>query len=194
MCGRYTVNTEDEIIEMREIIQEISIRLSKEYMEAYGGREAYPSMRAPVITTERELTLCKWGFKKWNSNGVIFNARSEGIATSRFFASHLKTGRCIVPASSYFEWQRQNNKPVTKYKIFANNEKSLYMAGIIRSNPNSDDEFAIITREAAKNISFIHHRMPLILNKEQIILWLDGNYYERLLYNESVPVDYKEVG
>lgn len=194
MCGRYTVNTEDEIIEMREIIQEISIRLSKEYMAAYGGKEAYPSMDAPVITDEKELILCKWGLKKWNSNGVIFNARSEGVATSKFFAPHLKTDRCIVPASSYFEWQRENNKAIAKYKIFADNHKPLYMAGIIRKNPDSHDEFAIITRDAAENISFIHHRMPLILNEEQVILWLDKNHYQRLLYTESISVDYKKVG
>lgn len=29
MCGRYLVNTEDELTEIREILKEISLRISK---------------------------------------------------------------------------------------------------------------------------------------------------------------------
>lgn len=181
MCGRYTVNTEDEIMEMRDIIQEISIRIMNEAEFDY-GKEAYPSCIAPVITPNKQLSLAKWGFEKWDKKGVIFNARSETIETNKVFSHYLNNGRCIIPASSYYEWIRLNNKPIEKYRIFSEEGKPIFMAGIIKNNINlNKQEYVIITRKAADNISFIHHRMPLILSAEQALLWMSGDFDKRLL-------------
>jgi putative SOS response-associated peptidase YedK len=51
------------------------------------------------------LESVKWGFKKWNSPGVIINARAESIRTKSMFSKHLETGRCVVPAGEFFEWE-----------------------------------------------------------------------------------------
>ncbi len=58
MCGRYTVLTEDEIIEIREILKKLSLRIVKDDFKeydkantAYGkGVEVFPTNHAPVIT------------------------------------------------------------------------------------------------------------------------------------------------
>lgn len=256
MCGRYTVNTEDEIIELREILQEISRRLMKENAgedgnvinpaaaadkrllrrlslklankaprekqeysvqreqiirqghnelnpiavtgeqmtfsedftaaeydaEDYGqnGIEAYPSCLTPLILPDREIRQVKWGFPKWDNKGVIFNARSEGIASGRFFSPYLESGRCLVPASSYFEWIRINKKPADKFKIFAADSRFIFMAGLFKKNIGGSMEFVIITRAAADNIRFIHPRMPVVLKPEFALEWLNGGFSEEL--------------
>lgn len=194
MCGRYTINTEDEIIEMREIIKEISIRLSKEAMAAQYGSEAYPSANAPIITQDKVLILSKWGFKKWDNKGIIFNARCERLMQSKFFAPYIHNGRCVVPASSFFEWEKQNGKPIQKYKIYSPKDKLFFMAGIFRRLADGNSEYVVITRNAAENIRFIHDRMPLIFDEELSLKWLAKDFEERLLYLDSIPIVYEKVG
>ncbi|PWM43618.1 MAG: hypothetical protein DBX47_06945 [Clostridiales bacterium] len=192
MCGRYTINTEDEVIEMREILQEISMRFTREELAASCGNELYPTCTAPIITQQKELILSKWGFSKWDGKGVVFNAKSETLEKSRFFAPYLKTGRCIVLANAYFEWHKINNKSTEKYKIFSAEDRPLYMAGIMRPGTDGDPEYAVITREAAENINFIHDRMPLIFNENDLVSWLtDKDEYINLLNKNSIPVSFK---
>jgi hypothetical protein len=51
MCGRYTVLTEDEIVEIREILKTISWRIVRydfeEYAEPPG--EVFPTNSAPIV-------------------------------------------------------------------------------------------------------------------------------------------------
>lgn len=195
MCGRYTVNTEDEIIEMREIIKEISLRLSFENAAEYTffGGEAYPSCIAPVITPNDGIKLLKWGFEKWDGKGVIFNARSETLMTSRLFSPHLAKGRCIIPAGAYFEWQRVNGKPTDKFRIGSPDRGPIFMAGLLKQRPDKQTEYVVITRPAAENIRFIHDRMPLIFGKEQVADWLTGSFRPELLQDYSYDVEFERA-
>ena len=196
MCGRYTVNTEDEIVEMREIIQEISVRLSKEDAAAYQnfGKDVFPSAIAPVITPRNGIKLLKWGFEKWDGKGVVFNAKSETIATSKFFSPHLLKGRCIIPAGAYYEWRKENGKAIEKFRIFSPQKEPIFMAGLMKQTSEQNAEYVIITRPAAENISFIHNRMPLIFGKQQVIDWLCGNFQPELLQDNAVQVAFEQVG
>jgi len=84
MCGRYSVLTEDEIIEVRSIIKELSLCIVRDEFEEYDKMpgEVRPADRAPIITKNDDgisFESGKWGFKKWNGSGVIINARCETI-------------------------------------------------------------------------------------------------------------------
>ena len=47
----------------------------------------------------------------------------------------------------------------------------LYLAGIYHTDPEGG-RFTILTREAEGCMTGIHHRMPLILRKEDMEVWL----------------------
>ncbi|MGI6529691.1 MAG: SOS response-associated peptidase family protein [Clostridia bacterium] len=186
MCGRFTIFTEDEIEEIREIIQDVSVLLSKEDMTVL-GRDAYPSSKIPVITKEKHLKLMQWGFQKWDDEKkVIFNARSETVLTSRFFAPHIKGDRCLIPAKSYYEWRKLPDKRSEKYRLFSE-EGILFIAGFKRMEK---DEVTMITRDRAENIAFIHNRMPLIFSKDTAPLWFDDRFYTYLVNEKSIPILY----
>jgi len=195
MCGRYAINTEEEIIEIREILNEISVRLSEDKSGKYDkfGSDAYPGISAPLITPDKKITYGNWGFEKWDGKGFIFNARSEGLITSKYFSKYIDSGRCVIPAKSYYEWQKVDKKSKVKYSIFNPDTKPLFMAGLMKKDVNENISYVIITREAAENISFIHDRMPLLLNEIQAASWISQEFIAGLLTSCHVGVDYKKI-
>jgi len=193
MCGRYTVLTEDAIIEVREILSELSLRIVRDEFNDYdeesaysgGTGEVFPTNRAPVVTRHDEgvaFESCKWGFRKWNSPGVIINARCESLRSKRSFSRYLETGRCVVPAGEFFEWgMAAGADSAGKKKHYAKDREGnlLFMAGLYRDVRDENGagmirEFVIITKEATGEMARIHDRMPVLLRVDQIEPWLTG--------------------
>lgn len=192
MCGRYTVLTEDEIIEIREILKNLSMRIVRDDFENYDEEpgELFPTNHAPVITKKDNgiaFESAKWGFKKWNSSGVIINARSETMKKKSTFSHLLETGRCIVPAGEFFEWERL---PTGKKKYYAKDKSGnlLFMAGLYRDN-GDEREFVIITKEATGEMAKIHDRIPVILRTDQIESWLTGEITPEDITNMNYDVN-----
>jgi putative SOS response-associated peptidase YedK len=180
MCGRYSALTEEEIIEIREVIREVSMRIARDEWAAMtphkAGSEAFPTDNAPVITHGGEGALhldnLRWGFKKFDGKGVIINARAETAHTKPTFAPHFYKGRCVVPAREYYEWQQQGRRKI-KHAVKDAAGNLLFMAGLYRAATPSN-EFVIITKPAEGGADEIHDRMPVILRADQLEGWLSG--------------------
>ncbi len=185
MCGRYTANTEDEVIEIRGILAGLSMRLSNHgirresdlaaehdriFTDIY-GKEIFPSGTAPVITNSGDIILSKWGFDKWDGKGLVINARSETAGSSRFFSPYAQKSRCIIPASHYFEWKKEPKQSAVKYRLGVKCSSGIYMAGLLNKEKNN---YVIMTKQAAESIGFIHDRMPVLLLSSQVVSWLNG--------------------
>jgi len=177
MCGRYSPLTEDEIIKIREIIREVSLRLANDNVTINPlQEEIYPADFAPVITDDGDDAVSfeniQWGFKKWDGKGVIINARVETIEIKSMFKGLLHAGRCVVPANEYFEWARRGNKKI-KHFVKDADGNFLFMAGLYKNTPDGKN-YVIITKEAYGPAAEIHDRMPVVLKADQIELWLSG--------------------
>ena len=179
MCGRYSVLTEAEIIEVRGIIHDISLRLANDDFANYtkSGDEVRPTNHAPVIISTGQGVVSfqdlRWGFTKWDGKGSpIINARVETIATKNMFAPLLITGRCVVPAGEYYEWKTAGRNKI-KHFIKDKEGNLLFMAGLYRDTGDGR-EFVILTKDAQDDIAGVHDRMPVILCTGQIEDWLSG--------------------
>jgi putative SOS response-associated peptidase YedK len=177
MCGRYAVLTEDEIIEIRKILQDWALRIVKDDFTDYekNHNEVFPTDHAPVITMGQEgvsFENLKWGFKKWSGKGVIINARVETVQTKSLFAPLLTVGRCLVPAGEYFEWEKVGRDKI-KHHIKDAGGNLLFMAGLYRETTDGR-EFVIITKDAEGEVADIHDRMPVLLRTDQMEAWLSG--------------------
>jgi len=168
MCGRYIANSEDEIMEIREILKRISLRLTFTGEHCSPLQEIFPTHEVMFINKAFELARAKFGLEKWDKKGVIINAKSETYE-SNYFRQFAKN-RCIIPAHGYFEWQTLADKTKIKYAFTTGEKHGIFMAGIY----NKNNEFAVITKPAESEIAFIHPRMPLIIRAEQIKDWLSG--------------------
>ena len=127
------------------------------------------------MVSEHDFRPMKWGFLKYDGKGHLINARSETVAEKNIFRKPLFEGRCLIPASNYFEWLTDEHGKKQKYTIKTTSPVS-YIAGLYRSEKGSDiPTFVIMTKAAAPKIAFIHDRMPVILERDAQISWLNGD-------------------
>ena len=169
MRGRYYIAEEDSAAELQEIIEQLNQRGAK-----IKTGEIYPTDTVPVLANNKSMVIApfamKWGYTLPDGKQII-NARSETAADKPLFRDGLLQRRCLIPASSYFEWER-HGKARTKYAIRAAGCGMIYMAGIYRIR-EGQPEFLILTREPAPAIAFIHDLMPVLLPKPAQEQWLD---------------------
>jgi len=193
MCGRYIANSEDEVMEIREILKQISMRFVLPKTAEAALSEMFPTNQVMLIN-KSESVLAKWGIEKWDNKGVIINAKSETYEQSRFFGS-FADNRCIIPAHGYYEWHNTASRSLThkkkiKYAFTSGERHGIFMAGVY----NKQGEFAIITKPAEPKIRFIHDRMPLIIHAEQAADWLNGKISVKGLCEVNSGITWKETG
>jgi putative SOS response-associated peptidase YedK len=163
------------------------MRLVRDEMDNYAAppNEIRPTDKAPIVSKVSDgiaYESAKFGFKGFDGKGVIINARTETVAEKGMFKKHLVAGRCVVPASEYYEWREQTeaaastkSKKPKKKKHFIKDDKGniLFFAGLYRDYDN-EREFVIMTKEPTVEISKVHDRMPVILRIDQLEPWLNG--------------------
>ena len=188
MCGRFKSNTLVQLNQIKSIFNIKNIKLSKEEVEDL-NKEISPGMKAPIITNEFVIETQSFGLLKWDNKGLIFNSRTETVSNNKFFKNDFELNKCVIPASSYYEWQKQLNTKI-KYK-FTKEDQLLFLAGFYKQE-NNEKHFSIITKQATKDISFIHDRMPLLLNKEEAYNWLSNINIQSILNKIVSDFNYKK--
>ena len=111
---------------------------------------------------------------------MTLNARADTIFSKPLFREPIRSKRCIVPSTGYFEWRHEGDKKIPYY-IFLKDEEIFSMAGIYdtwldKTTGEVVNTFSIITTEANPLTDYIHntkHRIPAILNKGHEEKWLD---------------------
>ena len=175
MCGRYYIEIDDR--ELKDICDAVSRRQDEtnEQLEIKLSGEIFPTDIVPVITGTGVYRPMKWGFTSYGGKPII-NARSETAYVKPMFRDSMKIRRCLIPASGYYEWQKEGKRKI-KHRFYTP-DKPLYLAGCFKQEEGLPvQSFVILTREAAGGIEAIHNRMPLIIPCSGLELWLDKGAY-----------------
>ena len=154
MCGRYHFGIKPNS-KLGKQINERSEKLNL----VYSTGEIFPSNKVLCIIPNEskvDLSVMKWGIK---SRSLIINARIESILDRPTFFE-IKNNRCAIICDSFYEWDKDKNK----YQISFESDY-VYLACIF----NSNNELVILTREANKEFKQIHSRMPIIMNKNEML-------------------------
>ena len=174
MCGRYGRRGDKQ-----KIAEAFHVNGSLEEVDFEEAFDAAPGSIQPVVRAneagERDLTLMRWGFKL--TNHLLFNVRSEAITSAKFWKEKFAENRCIVPASSYFEWQNCSTRPKPKYEINVPGREYLGIAAVWApwKNPKTNQwekTFSTFTSEPNALIKEIHIRQPVILAPGEFEEWL----------------------
>jgi len=113
----------------------------------------------------RRVEALRWGFPAAGRPAPLVNVRAETAAIRSVFRSALVERRCILPADAFYEWQGKGGQP---YRV-AVADGRLFGLAAIRAEAGG---FAILTREATPSLAGIHHRMPVMLEREAWRTWL----------------------
>ncbi len=187
MCGRFYLNSEPELIARQFSLSHIPL-LKPRYNIA-------PNQVIPVIRQQGSiLEFLTWGLRpKWlkEEQNSFINARLETIQQKPAFKKAFQQRRCLVIANGYYEW-KLIGKIKQPYLLTLPQQALFAFAGIWEN-----DTCALITKPAAKELSLIHERMPVILNPQLAKAWLDPKLsiieLENLLANSLEEVKYFPV-
>jgi len=181
MCGRYRRRSDKQ-----RIAEAFHAYIGLEDLYLDAEDEIFPGSIQPVILMnperQRQIEKMRWGFKL--PDRLLFNARSEGIERSNFWKESFQRRRCIVPADSFYEWQKVKTGKKPKYEFSVLNRQPFGMAGVWASwkNPKTEERehtFAILTGEANTVMHRVHDRQPTILDP--------ADYAEYLSIEDRLP-------
>lgn len=165
MCGRYQF-TAEQCAEILQIVQEVERKYGA---GAWTPGEIRPTATAPVLVSSEDgihPELLSWGYKLPGS--LVINARAETAADKPMFRASVASQRCVIPSTGFFEWDEQKHK----YLFALPGEDVLYMAGLY-SVRDGKSCYCILTTAANDSMKDVHHRMPLVLRREQVSHWLE---------------------
>ncbi len=175
MCGRYVLEVDPDQLQLAFHLSDAPT-LPPRYNVA-------PTQFLPVITNEQPdaLSFLRWGLipswaKDMSIGNKLINARAETAAEKPSFRSALKRRRCLVPASGFYEWQKQTSGKTPLY-IQVKDAPVIAFAGLweIWHSPDGSElrTYTILTTGANEFMQPIHTRMPVILHPRDYDQWLD---------------------
>lgn len=177
MCGRYSFAQLSDDVEKRFKIHVDG----NTYIAKYN---AAPGQKLGVITNQspKDLSFYYWGLlPPWARNlsmaYKMINARGESIHEKPAFRSAFKSKRCLIPADGFYEWKKQNKQKIPHF-IRLKTREMFAFAGLWEEWKDAEGQerrtFTIVTTEANKLMSGLHHRMPVILPKHLEQEWLEN--------------------
>lgn len=130
--------------------------------------DIWPTDSAPVIRQTgdgQEFIELRWGFPPAKPKGPpVINFRAEN--------RRFPKGRCLVPASHFFEFTGAKS-PKTKWKFTKAGEDWFCFAGLWRPMPEGGAAFTLLTTQPGPDVAPIHDRQMVILDRHDWSAWLD---------------------
>lgn len=168
MCGRFRLDiSPKQIKRFYNTIKSIDPHYKQYDSWFQNPQDRHPGAPA-VILTKEGLQEQTWGFPL--DKKLVFNARSESLREKQMFYPLLENNRCIIPASTFFEWSEKR-----KFNI-STHESYFFMAGLWRPVVTEDgitNRFVIMTTQANHEMENIHTRMPVILDSNSLSDYLN---------------------
>lgn len=183
MCGRFTIAIAvgwQERFQLKEQPFPLPLRFN-----------IAPTQYVPIIVSEspNRAVMMQWGLiPSWAKDSKIgaklINARAETLHERPAFRAPLKSKRCLVPATGFYEWKKTAMARIPYY-IHRKDNALFAFAGLydVWRSPETTENlftFTIITTEPNALVTAIHNRMPAIIKQEHESLWLQ---------HESLPLD-----
>jgi putative SOS response-associated peptidase YedK len=177
MCGRFTITHPNEAL--------------ASLFDAAPGNDLpesprfniCPTQDVAVVTAEggaRRLRAMRWGFlpswyKTPTDGPLIINARAETVAAKPAFREAIRSRRCIVPASGFYEWEAGEGGARLPHYFTRTDQAPMALAGLWQrweGGGKAFDTCAIVSTEAGPGMQALHHREPVILEEADWPLWL----------------------
>ncbi|WP_299547120.1 SOS response-associated peptidase [uncultured Tateyamaria sp.] len=179
MCGRFSISLAPE--DMSQFFEAVAVNDTPDVP----NYNVCPTDAVHTLSYQRGqrwLAPMRWGFipnwyKTPTDGPLLINARAETIAEKPAFRIACRERRAVIIASGFYEWTREGDTRLPWY-ITRADAAPLAFAAVWqewRAKGTGGDLFrtaAIVTTGANAPMSAIHHRMPVILEPDDVALWL----------------------
>lgn len=178
MCGRFTLTSPDQDLAVQFDLPAIP---SLEPRYNIAPTQLVAAVRETRDGAGRELAMLRWGLipfwaKDPGIGSRMINARAETVAEKPSYRTSFKRKRCLVPADGFYEWQATGGPKQPFYFRFEGGGP-FALAGLWDRWEKGEDEpvetFTILTTEPNEVVAPVHQRMPVILDREGMAVWLD---------------------
>jgi putative SOS response-associated peptidase YedK len=150
MCGRYALHANPEVVALQF------------------GLESVPEFKPSYnIAPAAEILVVRPGAAaraRWGLRGRFANLRAETV-----LAKFKSSGRCLVPASGFYEWKAEGRRK-QPYYFSPGSDALLALAAVWERETCS-----LITTEPNAVVRTVHDRMPLIVPRTLYHAWLHGD-------------------
>jgi len=204
MCGRTSLFTP---------ASDLADRFDATVPDAYRPRyNVAPADPIEVVTSDApdEIRRFHWGLRPhWAGadDKEFINARSETAGEKPAFAEAWESRPCLVLSSGFYEWQDVGRGPKRPYRVYRDDGEGgtpsgsrpgagdgvpFAMAGIWRrweGDGESLDTVAVLTTEPNDLIEPLHHRMAVVLPRDEEETWLTAGPEERAELCRPYPDD-----
>lgn len=195
MCGRMTMtHPSDAMARLFDSVPSNDLPEGPRY-------NICPTQSLAVATSEdgqRRLRPMRWGFlphwyKSTRDGPLLINARGETIAEKPAFRKAVRTRRCLVPASGFYEWTKDQDGNRLPWYFSPAAQEPLVLAGIWQDWERGEERYttcAIVTCAAGPWMAEIHHREPVRIEPADFALWLGEGGHGAASLMQAAPDDY----
>ncbi len=176
MCGRYTLHHDGEVL---------AEHFGVPFTATPPRYNLAPTERVRFIFSNadecRQVGSARWGLvPHWSKTGTtetpIFNARSETVLQKPAFRDAFVRSRCLVPASGWYEWQRGEDGK-QPYHLKLETGEPFAFAGLFDVWRGEEGarlvSCTVLTTAAPEELSWLHERMPVVMDYDSYDRWLD---------------------
>lgn len=169
MCNKFGLNA--PLHKLVEMFETLGIDFETAGLPNFPGlEEIKPTDPAPIVRQEGEarvrLDLMRWGFPPPRpKTPPVINFRSEG--------RRFTTGRCLIPATHFFEFTG-TKYPKTQWRFTAADSEIFAIAGLWRRHEGEAGErFTMLTIDPGPDVAPYHNRQIVPLSPKDWRGWLD---------------------
>lgn len=177
MCGRFAFFSPAEALQ-----QAFGVAPPAVFGPRYNiaPTQSVQALLVPSANAAPEWRTLRWGLvpfwakdKKMGSR--LINARAETVGAKPAFRTAFRRQRCLIAATGFYEWHTTVGTK-TPWYISRADEQPLAFAGIWDTWAGEEAPLhtcSILTAPANSFMSALHHRMPVLLEREQWSAWFD---------------------
>lgn len=145
-------------------------------------------VRLPLLLDHFRWGLVPSGAKDAASASRLFNARAETVASRPSFRASFESRRMAVLADGFLEWRKGGGKGRQPHYFHRADGEPMAFAGLWSEWRDPRPEAierpplrscTIITTAAGQDMDGIHDRMPVLLARDTLDVWLDPDPGDR---------------
>jgi putative SOS response-associated peptidase YedK len=194
MCGRFESKRIDD--DLLDLFKNLKLKLEIEAdIHERATEDIRPTQKVLTVLLNDEvyrLTKVIWGIKFSDDAPLIFNSRIETIKEKKYWNTLLAKNRCVVPMTGFYEWKTEGNRKI-KYRIYLSDQRMFFVPAIYQKDKENKIHASLITTTPNKFIQAIHHRMPVILNFDEAIKYLNEDVEDNIKrcrpYDNEKPME-----